>query len=113
MTAAFATSLIGREVAAVDTPALLVDLDALDHNLQTMAGFFADKKAKLRPHAKTHKSPTIAHKQLALGAVGITCAKLGEAEVMVAEAGVEDVVMAYPTVGAEKKESVAIAVLLS
>jgi D-serine deaminase-like pyridoxal phosphate-dependent protein len=43
MTAAFATSLIGREVAAVDTPALLIDLDALEHNLQTMAAFFADK----------------------------------------------------------------------
>jgi D-serine deaminase-like pyridoxal phosphate-dependent protein len=101
MTAAFATSLIGREVAAVDTPALLVDLDALDHNLKTMAGFFADKKAKLRPHAKTHKSPTIAHKQLALGAVGITCAKLGEAEVMV-EAGVRDVLIANQIVGTTK-----------
>lgn len=94
-------SLIGREVAAVDTPALLIDLDAMEHNLRTMAGFFVDKKTKLRPHAKTHKSPTIAHKQLALGAVGITCAKLGEAEVMV-EAGVRDVLVANQIVGPTK-----------
>lgn len=86
-------NLIGQELAAVDTPALVIDLDAMEHNLTTMADFFADKPAKLRPHAKTHKSPIIAHKQLALGAVGITCAKLGEAEVMV-EAGVRDVLVA-------------------
>ena len=92
---------IGREIAALDTPSLLIDLDALEHNLRTMAAFFADKPTKLRPHAKTHKSPTIAHKQLALGAVGITCAKLGEAEVMV-EAGVPDVLIANQIVGATK-----------
>ncbi len=86
-------NLIGQEIAAVDTPALVIDLDAMEHNLRTMADFFADKKTKLRPHAKTHKSPVIAHKQLALGAVGITCSKLGEAEVMV-EAGVRDVLVA-------------------
>src|SRR5205823_1778614 len=75
------------EMAAIDTPALVIDCEAMEHNLRTMAEFFRDKPAKLRPHAKTHKSPTIAQKQIALGAVGITCAKLGEAEVM-AEAGV-------------------------
>jgi D-serine deaminase-like pyridoxal phosphate-dependent protein len=97
----FRSNLIGREVAAVDTPALIIDLAAMEHNLRTMADFFAGKKAKLRPHAKTHKSPVIAHKQLALGAVGITCAKLGEAEIMI-EAGVHDVLVANQIVGPAK-----------
>lgn len=93
--------LIGAELAELDTPALLIDLDALEHNLRAMAEFFRDKPAKLRPHAKTHKSPIIAHKQLALGAVGITCAKLGEAEVMV-EAGIQDILVANQIVGRTK-----------
>ncbi len=95
------SNLIGAELAEIDTPALLIDLDAMERNLRTMADFFADKPAKLRPHAKTHKSPIIAHKQLALGAVGITCAKLGEAEVMV-EAGVDDILVANQIVGRAK-----------
>ncbi len=94
----FRSNLIGQELRAVDTPALVIDLPAMEQNLQTMADFFADKPAKLRPHAKTHKSPVIAHKQLALGAVGITCAKLGEAEVLI-EAGVPDVLVANQIVG--------------
>lgn len=89
------------ETAAIDTPALVVDLDAMEHNLRTMADFFRDTPAKLRPHAKTHKSPIIAHKQIALGAVGITCAKLGEAEVMT-EAGVKDVLVANQVIGPTK-----------
>lgn len=91
-------SIIGMDVAAVDTPALVVDLDAMESNLRTMAAFFRERPAKLRPHAKTHKSPTIARKQIALGAVGITCAKLGEAEVM-AEAGIEDILIANQIIG--------------
>ncbi len=93
--------MIGTEQAALDTPALLIDLDTMEGNLSTMAGFFKDTHAKLRPHAKTHKSPVIAHKQLALGAVGITCAKLGEAEAMV-EAGVPDILVANQIIGAVK-----------
>jgi len=93
--------MIGTEQAALDTPALLIDLDTMEGNLRTMAGFFVGQHAKLRPHAKTHKSPVIAHKQLALGAVGITCAKLGEAEVMV-EAGVPDILVANQIVGHTK-----------
>ena len=93
--------MIGTELAALDTPALLIDLDAMEGNLRTMAAFFRDKPAQLRPHAKTHKSPVIAHKQLALGAVGITCAKLGEAEVL-AEAGVPDILVANQIIGAVK-----------
>ncbi len=98
VTVAQTEKLIGQGKAAIDTPALLVDLDALERNLRTMADFFADKPAKLRPHAKTHKSPIIARKQLALGAIGITCAKLGEAEVL-AEAGIPDILVANQVIG--------------
>jgi len=101
MTITHGSGPIGRELAAVDTPSLIIDLDVMERNLATMAAFFADKHTKLRPHAKTHKSPIIAHKQLALGAVGITCAKLGEAEIMV-EAGVPDVLVANQIVGPTK-----------
>jgi D-serine deaminase-like pyridoxal phosphate-dependent protein len=94
-------SIIGMDVAAVDTPALVIDMDAMEHNLRTMADFFKDKPANLRPHAKTHKSATIAQKQIAHGAVGITCAKLGEAEIM-AEAGVTDVLIANQIIGPVK-----------
>ncbi len=89
------------EKAAIDTPALVIELDAMERNLKTMADFFRDKPAKLRPHAKTHKSPVIAHKQIALGAVGITCAKLGEAEIM-AEAGIKDLLIANQIVSRAK-----------
>ncbi len=94
-------NLIGMEAAAIDTPALVIDCDAMERNLRTMAEFFRDKPAKLRPHAKTHKSPVIAHKQIALGAVGITCAKLGEAEIM-AEAGIKDILVANQVIGPTK-----------
>ena len=71
---------VGQSKWDLDTPALLIDLPAMERNIARMNAFFADKKAKLRPHAKTHKCPTISHKQLKAGhAVGITCAKLGEA----------------------------------
>jgi len=77
---------IGTPVQELDTPALLIDLDALERNIQKMAAFFAHKAAALRPHIKTHKCPQIAHRQLEAGAIGITCAKVSEAEVM-ADAG--------------------------
>lgn len=77
---------IGTPVQDLDTPALLIDLDALERNIQKMAAFFAHKPAALRPHIKTHKCPQIAHRQLEAGAIGITCAKVSEAEVM-ADAG--------------------------
>jgi len=93
----------GTPIEELDTPALLVDLEALEYNLESMARFFADKHARLRPHAKTHKCPQIALRQLAAGAVGITCAKLGEAEVL-AEAGVRDILIANQIVGAPKLE---------
>jgi D-serine deaminase-like pyridoxal phosphate-dependent protein len=68
----------------VDTPALVVDLDALERNLDRMAAFASRTGKRIRPHAKTHKSPLVARMQLDRGAIGLCCAKLGEAEVMAA-----------------------------
>lgn len=90
----------------IETPALLIDLDAMERNLAKMAAWFAGRPARLRPHAKTHKTPILAHKQIAAGAIGITCAKLGEAEVMV-QAGIRDVLIANQVVGASKIERLA------
>ena len=85
----------------VDTPALLVDTATLERNITAMAALAERNGKKLRPHIKTHKSPHIARLQLEAGAVGLTAAKLGEAEVMV-EAGITDILIAYPLVGARK-----------
>jgi D-serine deaminase-like pyridoxal phosphate-dependent protein len=85
----------------LDTPALLFDLKVVERNIEEMAGVAARAAVKLRPHSKTHKSPLLAQMQLAAGATGITVAKLGEAEVMV-DAGIDDVLIAYPLVGEHK-----------
>ena len=84
----------------LDTPALLLDLRALEENIQRMATFMSGQAAGLRPHAKTHKCPEIARRQLAAGAVGITCAKLGEAEALADVAG--DILIANQIVGPAK-----------
>ncbi len=85
----------------IETPALLIDLDILERNIQIMAEFMKNKNAKLRPHFKTHKCPTIAHKQISKGAKGITCAKLGEAEILAA-AGIKDILIANEIVEPSK-----------
>ncbi len=85
----------------IDTPALCLDIEAVDRNIRRMADFVAGTPVRLRPHAKTHKCPMVARMQLAAGAIGITCAKLGEAEVMVA-GGIEDILIANQVVGAAK-----------
>ena len=86
----------------VDTPCLVVDEAILKRNIERMAAFARSISVGLRPHIKTHKTPEIARMQLNAGAIGITCAKVGEAEVMVDQAGVTDVLLAYPTVGEPK-----------
>jgi D-serine deaminase-like pyridoxal phosphate-dependent protein len=91
----------GTPIVELDTPILLLDLDAFEANVQRMARFFADKPTKLRPHSKTHKCPQIARRQLQAGAIGITCAKVSEAEVM-ARAGIHGVLIANQVVGAVK-----------
>jgi D-serine deaminase-like pyridoxal phosphate-dependent protein len=85
----------------IPTPALVVDYDKLCYNIDEMSNRARRAGKQLRPHAKTHKTPTIAHLQVKAGAVGITCAKLGEAEVY-AQAGIEDIFVAYPIVGPDK-----------
>lgn len=92
---------IGMPREEIDTPALLVDLDALERNLEKLARHFQQAGKHLRPHIKSHKTPAIALKQLAAGAIGITCAKLGEAEVM-ADAGIRDILIANEIVGPRK-----------
>ena len=93
---------IGRPVEELDTPTLLLDRAASDRNLAKMAAFFRDRSAKLRPHFKNHKCATLAKRQLAAGsAIGITCAKLGEAEILV-DHGVNNVLVANQVVGEAK-----------
>jgi len=92
---------IGDVLDDVDTPALIVELDALERNVAAMAAAVEDRGVRLRPHAKSHKSPDIARRQLAAGAVGICCQKVGEAEAFVA-AGVTDVLITNEIVGAAK-----------
>ena len=91
----------GMSVNEVDTPALLLDLDALEFNLDTMAGLAAAAGVKLRPHAKTHKSPVVAHWQMARGAVGQCVQKVAEAEVL-AWGGVADILVSNEVVSPRK-----------
>jgi len=91
----------GDPLAGVDTPALVLDLDAFERNLQRMATAVAGTGVRLRPHAKSHKCPEIARRQLALGAVGVCCQKVSEAAVFV-DAGIPDVLVTNQVVGAAK-----------
>ena len=90
----------------VDTPALLIDLDAFERNLKRMADQLEGTGVRLRPHAKTHKSSIIAQKQVALGAVGSCCQKVSEAEVLVA-GGVRNVLVSNQLVGRRKLDRLA------
>ncbi|WP_439579362.1 DSD1 family PLP-dependent enzyme [Elioraea sp.] len=94
-------ALPGDAEAEIDTPALLLDLDAFEANLDTMARLLAGTNAKLRPHAKTHKSATVARMQIARGAVGQCVQKLGEAEAL-AWGGVGDILISNEIVGPAK-----------
>jgi D-serine deaminase-like pyridoxal phosphate-dependent protein len=85
----------------LDTPALIMDLDALEENLDRYQQYFRQHGIGLRPHIKTHKTLAIAHMQMARGAIGLTCQKLGEAEVMV-EGGLDDILISYNLLGAQK-----------
>src|SRR5215208_3018740 len=92
---------IGATIADIDTPALIVDLDALDRNIAKMADFSRRTGVRVRPHAKTHKSPAIALRQIAQGAVGQCVQKVGEAEALV-RGGVKDVLVSNQVVGERK-----------
>lgn len=92
---------IGEPLEAIETPALIVDVDPFERNLTSMADFARSAKVRLRPHAKTHKSVEVARRQIALGAVGQCCQKVGEAEVLV-RGGVGDVLVSNQVVGERK-----------
>ena len=94
---------VGAEKSEIETPALLIDLNAMEANIDKMAEYFRGVKSKLRAHAKTHKSPTIARKQIEAGASGICCQKLGEAEVMTGH-GIGDILITSQVVDPEKIE---------
>src|SRR4051812_3191290 len=94
-------SAIGLPLASLDTPALLLDLDALDRNIATMSGRFREHGLAWRPHAKAFKCPAIAHRLKKAGAIGVTVAKVSEAEVMAA-AGIDDILIAHLVVGSTK-----------
>ena len=90
----------------IDTPAVLVDLDIVEANIARMAAFALRTGIALRPHVKTHKSLAMARRQLAAGAAGLAVATTSEALVM-SRSGVEDLLLAYPTIGKRKLERIA------
>lgn len=93
--------LVGQQGGrkSFNTPVLVIELDALERNIAKMAAFAKDHGLVLRPHAKTYKSADIAKKQIAAGAVGVCCAKLGEAEAL-ADEGVDSILITSPVVSA-------------
>ena len=91
------------DVSQLDTPVAVVDLDKLEANILKLQRHLDAHGIDNRPHIKTHKIPAIAWMQIKAGAVGITCQKIGEAEVM-ANAGIEDIFLPYNIVGAAKLE---------
>ena len=96
----------GTLKADLDTPALCIDLDVLEANIIRMSSFMSERGKQWRPHEKCHKTPEIAHRQREAGAIGVTCAKVSEAEVMAA-AGITDILIANMIVGAPKVRRVA------
>ena len=99
-------SLIGAQKQELDTPILCIDLDVMETNIDKMATFMKERGKQWRPHQKCHKTPAIALKQIKAGAIGVTCAKISDAEVM-AGAGIEDILVANMIVGERKVQRVA------
>jgi len=92
---------IGAAVSDIDTPALVLELDAFERNMQRMTFAVRGAGVRLRPHAKAHKCPEIATRQVAAGAVGVCCQKVSEAEAMV-DGGIRDVLVSNEVVGSQK-----------
>jgi D-serine deaminase-like pyridoxal phosphate-dependent protein len=103
---AYPPASVGTPLAEVDTPALVLELDAFERNLERLHESLSGRAIHVRPHAKSHKCPQIALRQIALGAVGVCCQKVSEAEALV-EGGVSDVLIANEVVGAPKLERLA------
>ena len=92
---------VGDRVEDIDTPALVVELAAFERNLRTLADSVKGRPVRVRAHAKTHKCPEIAKRQIAHGAIGVCCQKVAEAEAMV-DGGIADVLVSNEVVGATK-----------
>ena len=101
-----APGTVGMHVSEVDTPALIIEMGALERNIRRMQENVEGKKVYLRPHSKTHKSTVIANMQVASGAVGVCCQKVSEAEIM-ANGGVRDIFISNEVVGGGKIKRVA------
>ena len=99
--------LVGQSVNAIDTPALVIDLDVMESNLTTMAAFAAQHQVLLRPHAKMHKSAELAKMQMAAGAVGVCVQKTSEAEALVA-GGVHNIFISNEVIAPTKLARVAL-----
>lgn len=99
-------AIVGMPIDQVDTPALLIDLDVFERNMKRMQYRMDQAEIRLRPHAKTHKCAPIAHQQIALGAVGICCQKVSEAEAL-AFTGVPDIMVTNQVIGTRKVERLA------
>ena len=93
--------VLAKALDALDTPAVSLDLDVVDANLERFQAYCVANCMNARPHIKTHKLPDFAHRQVELGAIGITCQKIGEAEVMAAS-GIGDILLTYNILGAPK-----------
>lgn len=93
--------LIGKHLSELDTPSLWVNLDGMERNIQHFGQYFRAAGVAWRPHIKGIKIPAIAHQMMRAGAIGVTCAKVSEAEVMVA-GGIQDILVANEVVGESK-----------
>src|SRR5207344_2275125 len=100
------TSLAAKNAREYGTPAAVIDMDRVERNIARIQAACDAAGVANRPHIKTHKSPMIANMQIKAGAKGITCQKLGEAEVM-ADAGIDDILLSFPLVGEAKAERLA------
>jgi 3-hydroxy-D-aspartate aldolase len=101
-----APATVGQKLDEVDTPALILDLGSFEKNQQTLFDAVKGRNIRVRPHAKTHKCPEVAKRQIAMGAVGMCCQKVSEAEAMV-DGGIDDVLITNEIVGAQKIERLA------
>jgi D-serine deaminase-like pyridoxal phosphate-dependent protein len=90
--------MLGMSFRALDTPALIVDLDIVEANLAAMAAFFGDRPAKLRPHFKNHRVLAFALRQIETGAIGIACSRLWQAD-RLAQAGIQNILLTNEIVG--------------
>src|ERR1700732_744411 len=95
------TPLAAKIAREYGTPVAVIDMDRVEHNVARVQAACDAAGVATRPHIKTHKSPMLAKLQIEAGAKGITCQKLGEAEVMV-EAGIDDILISYNLIGEEK-----------